>query len=85
MAGEIRLGAASGEILLQIPPESGWAGPLRGALERLLPVRRPGPFGSVVETTFALVRVDGESVGWLELSVIREPESASRRDDVSAI
>jgi hypothetical protein len=38
----------------------------------MIPVRRPGPLGSVIATTFALVRVDGVSVGWLEASVVNE-------------
>jgi hypothetical protein len=84
MAGEVRLGDACGEILLRAPHGSGWE-PLHGTLERLLPVRRPGPFGSVVETVFAVVRMGGQSVGWLELSVLRAPDGESSRDDVGGV
>jgi hypothetical protein len=41
-------------------------------LERMIPVLRPGPRGSIVQTTFALVRVAGHAIGWLELSVRRD-------------
>jgi hypothetical protein len=84
MAGEVRLGDACGEILLRAPHASEWEA-LHGTLERLLPVRRPGPFGSVVETVFAVVRMGGQSVGWLELSVLREPDAESGRDDVGDV
>ncbi len=53
--------------------EPGSSTSMVGRLERVIPVRRPGPFESVVETTFALVRVDGRANGWLELSVVRAP------------
>lgn len=43
---------------------------LEGTLERLLPVRRPGREGTVVETTFALLRNGGTLVGWLEVSMV---------------
>jgi hypothetical protein len=43
---------------------------LEGTLERLLPVRRPGREGTVVETTFALLRIAGALVGWLEVSMV---------------
>jgi hypothetical protein len=68
----IRIGESTGSLMLE--PTSGWRGtePLSGSLERMIPVRRPGPLGSVIATTFALVRVDGASVGWLEASVVNE-------------
>jgi hypothetical protein len=40
-------------------------------VERAIPVRRPGRDGAVVETTFALVRVQERYVGWFEISVER--------------
>ena len=43
---------------------------LEGRLERLMPVRRPGREGTVVQTTFALVRVAGTCIGWLELTTV---------------
>jgi hypothetical protein len=43
---------------------------LAGTLERLIPVRRPGRDGSVVETTFALFRVAGACAGWVEVSML---------------
>lgn len=48
---------------------------LEGTLERLLPVRRPGRDDTVVETTFALLRVAGTCVGWLEVSMVLSPSS----------
>jgi hypothetical protein len=84
LRGEVRLGSEAGTLFLAAPGAGGWDMPLAGTLERLLPVRRPGPFGSVIETTFALIRVDGRSVGWLELSVVHTPDAAPPVDDVSA-
>jgi hypothetical protein len=48
---------------------------LHGTLERLLPVRRPGREGTVVETTFALLRIAGTCVGWVEVSMVLSASS----------
>lgn len=48
---------------------------LEGRLERLLPVRRPGREGTVVETTFAMLRIAGACVGWLEVSIVLSADS----------
>jgi hypothetical protein len=72
--GEVRLGATAGTLHLA---RTHGPGPrrLHASLERLIPVRRPGPRGTVVATTFALVRVAGRSVGWLEAAVLNDPAS----------
>jgi hypothetical protein len=50
------------------------------SLERVIPVRRPGPCDTVVETRFALVREGARSLGWLEFSVVL-PASADLTED----
>ncbi len=75
VAGEVRIGVDAGSFVLD--GLSGWPSCLEGSLERLLPVRRPGPLELVIETTFALMRIDGRSVGWLEVTVLRETLDAS--------
>jgi len=42
-----------------------------GALERIIPVRRPGRDGAVVETRYALCRFPHLAPGWLEVSLER--------------
>ena len=57
---------------------------LRASLERIMPVLRPGPGGTVVETTYAMVRAGERSIGWLEMSVLRgvseDRRSSTTRD-----
>jgi hypothetical protein len=48
-------------------------------LERVIPVRRPGPRDTVVETRFALVRDAGRAVGWVEVSVVLAPSTELTR------
>ncbi len=62
----LRLGDGEGALTLYGSDGS----VLAGRLERLIPVRRPGREGTVVETTFALVRVAGTCVGWLEVTTV---------------
>lgn len=70
---EVRLARNCGSVTIACRGPDGWSARWDGNLERVIPVRRPGPAGSVVETTFALVRVDGRAVGWLETSVVAAP------------
>ena len=64
----IALGSPSPTLLLQSRERDVV---VSARLERLMPVLRPGPHRAVVETTYALVRVDDRAIGWLELSVSR--------------
>lgn len=66
VAGDLSF--ADGERSLALRESGGRT--LEGTLERLLPVRRPGREGTVVETTFALLRIAGTFVGWLEVSMV---------------
>ncbi len=67
---EVRLGATTGTLRLDLDDGSSGSARVDAVLERVIPVRRPGPFGSVVATTFALVRVGARSMGWLEAAVL---------------
>jgi hypothetical protein len=67
---DLTLTARSGSLMLEIAGDAGESDRLLGTLERLIPVRRPGREGSVIETTFALVRCDGRYLGWVEISVV---------------
>ncbi len=66
----VRLFDTEGEVHVDF--DGGLVPPLHGLLERLIPVRRPGPSGSVIATTFAVIRIDGRNVGWIEASVLHE-------------
>ena len=67
---ELQISSCEGGLVLEV----GSVGPerLTGSLERLIPVWRPGRGGTVVETTFALVRVGGSCTGWVEVTVGKE-------------
>jgi len=67
---ELQISSCEGSLVLEVG--SGRPERLTGSLERLIPVRRPGRGGTVVETTFALVRVGGVCTGWVEVTVGRE-------------
>lgn len=69
---EVRLGATNGTLRLEVGDDLGCAERIEAVLERVIPVRRPGPFGSVIATTFALVRVGARSVGWFEAAMLKE-------------
>jgi hypothetical protein len=73
---DVRLAADAGTITLAIAAPERGAARLVGFLERLIPVRRPGREGTVVETTFALVRVDGANMGWAEITVVKAISAA---------
>jgi hypothetical protein len=72
---ELRFAADSNRLALVGDARRGT--PLHASLERLIPIRRPGREGTVVETTFALVRVRGACAGWVELSRICDGEPTS--------
>lgn len=67
----LRLSASEGTLELTVDDASGRSFRCIGALERLIPVRRPGRGDTVVETTFAMIRVDGRPCGWAEMTTIR--------------
>jgi hypothetical protein len=65
---DVHLGeSASVRVRVQAP--GGESHLLAGRLDRLIPVRRPGSSGSVVETVYALCRLAAAPTGWLELTV----------------
>ncbi|MEO6027486.1 MAG: hypothetical protein ABIR79_11525 [Candidatus Binatia bacterium] len=70
---DIDLGTTEGTLVLAIEEPPALARTVTATLERAIPVRRPGRDGAVVETTFALVRVEGSYLGWIEVSVERMP------------
>jgi hypothetical protein len=65
---ELRLGARAAAHI-RVESGGGHIHVLEGTLERLIPVRRPGAPGTVVETLFALYRTSAAAAGWLELTV----------------
>jgi hypothetical protein len=69
---DVRPGAAT--LRLRLDGEGGATTAMNATLERPIPVRRPGAAGSVVETVYALCRIDGAPTGWLELSVDRSTD-----------
>lgn len=70
---ELRLGARAAAHI-RVESGGGHIHVLEGPLERLIPVRRPGAPGTVVETLFALYRTSAAAAGWLELTVERAAE-----------
>ena len=49
-----------------------------GMLERMIPVRRPGRFDSVIETTYATIRAGDASIGWAEVTTVAPDPHATR-------
>ena len=66
----IYVSSQRGTLVLEGTDEDAHDLSMSAMLERVIPVRRPGPHGTVVETRFALVRAAGQAVGWVELSVV---------------
>ncbi|MBI3767230.1 MAG: hypothetical protein HY271_01915 [Deltaproteobacteria bacterium] len=56
-------------VRVRVQTASGASRVLAGRPERLIPVRRPGSSGSVVESVYALCRFTVAPTGWLELTV----------------
>ncbi len=54
---------------LRLDAADGTSSTITAALERLIPVRRPGRDGAVIETAFAICRGAGNALGWLDLTV----------------
>lgn len=71
----IDLATTGGTLALVIEEPVALARTVRAILERAIPVRRPGREGTVVETTFALVRAGGAYLGWIEVSIERAPSA----------
>ncbi len=69
---DVRLG--DGALRIRVDGAGGASDTLDATLERPIPVRRPGAAGSVVETVYALCRIDGAPTGWLELTVERRTD-----------
>ena len=65
--GEIILGASS-PLRLHLD-DDGERRVLEGTLTRLIPVRRPGAAGAVLETVYALCRFAGAPPGWVEVTM----------------
>ncbi len=65
----IDVSSEGGTLVLEGADERAEAVAIVATVERVIPVRRPGPRDTVVETRFAVVRVAGGAVGWLEISV----------------
>jgi hypothetical protein len=71
VACDVRWARAAGTLRLVTPAGQAVA----GRLERLIPVRRPGREGAVIEGTYAVVRLATGDVGWAEIAVIaRAPD-----------
>ena len=63
----VRWSRTAGTIELAV----GDGGPLlTGRLERLIPIRRPGRDGAVIEGTYAVVRFATGDLGWAEIAVV---------------
>ncbi|HEY2385879.1 MAG TPA: hypothetical protein VGK30_02875 [Candidatus Binatia bacterium] len=62
-------------VRLRLETADGATHVLASALERRIPVRRPGREGSVVETFFAICRATGTAPGWLDLTVEHPPDA----------
>ena len=73
---ELAWSRAAGTIELAIARDGDQLRPLAGQLERLIPVRRPGRDGSVIEGTYALVRFVTGEVGWAEITVVAHDPDA---------
>jgi hypothetical protein len=69
-ACEVHWSSTAGTIALALAIDGQAAAPLAGHLERLIPVRRPGRDGAVIEATYAVVRFATGDVGWAEIAVI---------------
>ena len=69
------LAAAAGTLELDLADANGASLRLVGTLERLIPVRRPGRAGTVLETTYAMFRVDGRHIGWAEVTIVELPDA----------
>ncbi len=69
-ACDLRWSRAAGTIELLFASDGDRAEQLTGRLERLVPVRRPGRDGAVIEGTYALVRFATGDVGWAEIAVV---------------
>jgi hypothetical protein len=65
-----------GAIALAVSHGDGLRAHIDGRIERVIPVRRPGRAGSVIETRYALCCFAGAPPGWLELSVELVPTTA---------
>lgn len=74
---DLRWSRAAGTIELLIASDGDRGEPFVGELERLVPVRRPGRDGAVIEGTYALVRFASGDVGWAEIAVVARPAGAS--------
>jgi hypothetical protein len=68
---EIALATNGGTLRLRVDGPASEGVTFTARLERAIPVRRPGRDGAVIETTFALVRVENDYLGWLEVSLER--------------
>jgi hypothetical protein len=67
---DLTIGARSGSLRLTVRGSAG-EHDVTGVLERVIPVRRPGRAGSVIEIRYALCRCPTLAPGWIELSVER--------------
>jgi hypothetical protein len=72
--GDIVLAAAS-PLCLSL--DDGEQRVLHGTLARLIPVRRPGAAGTVIETIYALCCLDGAPPGWVEVTMEHPADDAS--------
>ena len=77
-ACDVRWSRAAGTVELAVGPDG--ATPLAGRLERLIPVRRPGRDGAVIEGTYAIVRFATGDVGWAEIAVVAPAPTALSGD-----
>ncbi len=66
------IGADRGTLELDATETLGPAFRMIAVLDRLVPVRRPGRDQTVIETTYAVIRVDGHPIGWVEVTVSAE-------------
>lgn len=65
---DLRL-ASRPAAVLRLESDGGATATVEGAVERVIPVRRPGHAGTVVETFYALLRPPGACPGWIEITV----------------
>lgn len=75
---DLQMTASAGSIALEVISGDGRSERLIGVLDRLIPIRRPGREGTVIETTFALVRIGGSRLGWVEVTLGTEVPSPRR-------
>ena len=66
---DLQLSSPTGSLTLALVNANTHRDPIQGTLERMIPVRRSGREGTVIETIFALVRVDDRCCGWVEVSI----------------